>query len=76
MDWRFSMSSKPVLPIDLSGPDGNAFAVVGHASRALKQLGKSRAEIDAFKEKCLDGTYEDLLNTVREHFALPGDDEE
>ena len=43
--------SKPVFPhvrivVDLGGPDGNAFAVMGRVTAAMRDAGINQSEID------------------------------
>jgi hypothetical protein len=57
-------SAKPI--IDLTGPDGNAFALLGAATRYAKQLGiDDRPILDDMKS----GDYEHLLEVFDKHFG-------
>lgn len=49
---------------DLQGPDGNAFAIIGNVSRALRSAGVGREELKAYAEECRKGSYADLLNVT------------
>ena len=50
--------------IDLTGPDGNAFALIGYANRLTKQLGfKSPAD------EMMQGDYEHLLEVFDKNFG-------
>ena len=49
---------------DLSGPDGNAFAIIGKVSGALKRAGL-RAEAAEFQAEAMSGDYAHLLDTVK-----------
>lgn len=52
----------PNVHIQLSGRDGNAFAIVGRVNRALKAAGIGRDEINEFTEAAMNsGSYDDLL---------------
>tara|TARA_R110002020_G_scaffold91018_2_gene221297 strand:- start:176 stop:397 length:222 start_codon:yes stop_codon:yes gene_type:complete len=54
------------IEIDLTGPDGNAFALMGYASRLAKQLGlDSAAIINDMKSN----DYDHLLEVFEEHFG-------
>lgn len=55
---------RPTLHIDLSGPSGNAFAVVGLAERALKQAGRLDEAKKLVDVAYKSGSYEELLRTV------------
>ncbi len=54
------------LEIDLTGPDGNAFVLMGIAKNLAKQLGLDSEMIT--KEMML-GDYEDLLQTMEDYFG-------
>ncbi len=54
------------LEIDLTGPDGNAFVLMGIAKNLAKQLGLDGEMIA--KEMML-GDYEDLLQTMEDYFG-------
>ena len=54
----------PDITVQLTGTDGNAFAVLGKVLKALRQAGVSEVERDAFKQEATAGTYDELLQTV------------
>tara|TARA_B110000211_G_C13560672_1_gene327670 strand:- start:68 stop:289 length:222 start_codon:yes stop_codon:yes gene_type:complete len=58
--------SGPII-IDLTGPDGNAFALMGLANRLGKQL--DFKEIPRILEEMQAGDYEHLLQVFDEHFG-------
>jgi hypothetical protein len=48
--------------IDIDGPDGNAFALMGIGANYLKRyLGYTKDEIDDFRNEMMAGDYENLL---------------
>ena len=53
-----SEMQKRGLEIDLTGPDGNAFVLMGYASNLAKQLKKDEK---AIKEDMRSGDYEHLV---------------
>ena len=54
------------LVIDLTGPDGNAFALMSYAKRLAEQLGMNyHVIIDEMKQ----GDYEHLVKTFDFHFG-------
>ena len=53
----------PKIRVRLSGRDGNAFAIMGLVSRALRENKVPKAEIDAFITECTSGDYDHLLRT-------------
>lgn len=55
----------PII-IDITGPDGNAFALMGYAKRFAKQLGMDSKSII---EDMMSGDYENLLEVFDSHFG-------
>jgi len=54
------------LEIDLTGPQGNAFFLIGTASKLAKQLGKDSKEIT---NRMMSGDYENLIKIFDEEFG-------
>ena len=54
------------IEIDLTGPDGNAFALMAYAKRFAKQLGIDSKPII---EKMMSGDYENLLEVFDNTFG-------
>jgi hypothetical protein len=54
------------IEIDLTGPDGNAFVLMGMASKFAKQLGLNKDEIIS---DMMSGNYEHLLEVFEKHFG-------
>lgn len=52
--------------IDLTGPQGNAFFLIGQATTLAKQLGKDAA---AIKAEMMAGDYEHLLQVFDREFG-------
>jgi hypothetical protein len=61
-----SKQEKPGIEIDLTGPDGNAFFLIGTASNLAKQLGLDRNSI---KEEMMKGDYDNLVNVFDKYFG-------
>jgi len=63
-----NIKEKKRLPIeiDLTGPDGNAFVLLGKAKNLAKQL-----ELDGDKiiEEMTSGDYDNLLDVFDKHFG-------
>ena len=62
-----SKSEMPIeIVIDLTGPDGNAYALMGYAKKYARQL-----EIDSklIIEDMMSGDYEHLLEVFEKHFG-------
>ncbi len=54
------------IEIDLTGPDGNAFMLIGRAGNLAKQLGLDKAKIQA---EMMAGDYEHLVATFDKYFG-------
>jgi hypothetical protein len=54
------------ISIDLTGPDGNAFVLIGTASKLARQLGLDGKAIQA---EMMKGDYEHLVATFDKHFG-------
>ena len=57
------------LVIDLTGPDGNAFVLLGIASNLGKQMGLTKEEIEEIKGRMTSGDYENLIKEFDEAFG-------
>jgi len=54
------------IEIDLTGPDGNAFALIKLAVRWAKDLG---LDGEMIQQEMMMGDYENLLNVVEHYFG-------
>jgi hypothetical protein len=54
------------IVIDITGPDGNAFALMGYARRFASQLG---LDSDRIIGQMVSGNYENLLQVFDENFG-------
>ena len=54
--------------IDLQGPMGNAFALMGYADDFLRQMGR-RHEFNAMRTEMMSGDYENLVRIFEENFG-------
>ena len=61
-----SKKQKSSIEIDLTGPDGNAFVLIGKASNLAKQLGLDK---DAIQKEMMSGDYEHLVSVFDKHFG-------
>ena len=65
-----AIKSKDEMPsersIDLTGPDGNAFALLGQAKRYARQLDM---DFDLIRREMTSGDYENLINTFEKYFG-------
>ena len=57
------LTKYPDIMVELIGNDGNAFAVLGNVSKALRQGGVSNQEIDDFMVEATSSDYDNLLQT-------------
>ena len=59
------MKKKPV--VRLIGEDGNAFAILGKVTKAMKRAGYSQDEVKEYQAKAMSGDYDHLLATTMEY---------
>ena len=57
------------IEIDLTGPDGNAFVLMGFAKRFGKQVGMSDSYINEMLEKMMSSDYENLVKVFDDEFG-------
>ena len=57
------------IVVDLTGPDGNAFDLMGLATRLAKQLGINSHTIKVITTKMMAGDYENLLKVFDKYFG-------
>ena len=63
---RNKIENKGPIVIDLTGPDGNAFALMGYATRFAKQL---KFDDKKIIDEMTQGDYEHLLETFDKYFG-------
>lgn len=65
-----SKSEKPIGPIeiDLTGPDGNAFALMAIARQLHRQLDLDVSQ-QAMLDEMMSGDYENLLAVMEKYFG-------
>lgn len=54
----------PDISVQLTGEDGNAFAILGRVQRAMRDGGLDQSEIDEYLAEATEGHYDDLLMTT------------
>jgi hypothetical protein len=54
----------PDIQLQLTGEDGNAFAILGRTAAALRSAGVPQEEIDAYFAEATSGDYHHLLHTT------------
>ena len=47
--------------VQLTGQDGNAFAIMGTVKKALQKAGYTKEEVDKYLEESMSGDYNNLL---------------
>lgn len=63
------------VEIDLTGPDGNAFVLIGYAKRWAKQLGDENLMLlhgvtwSEIQKDMMSGDYEHLLGVIEKYFG-------
>lgn len=62
-------SLKRGIEIDLTGPDGNAYVIMGYAKRFGKQVGMSDSYIKEMLEKMMSSDYENLIKVFDDEFG-------
>ena len=55
----------PEVTVKLVGEDGNAFAIIGRMSAALRKARVSKEEIATFQKAAMAGDYDNLLQTCQ-----------
>ena len=56
------------IVIDLSGPNGNAFVLLGTARKIGRQLGMGREQVEKISNEMMSGTYAELVAVFEKHF--------
>jgi hypothetical protein len=64
-----------LVSLPLVGEDGNAFAIMGRASRAMQRAGFTRDERDEYQTEAMSGDYDHLLQTTMLYFDTSCDEE-
>lgn len=57
------MSKYPNIKVQLSGEDGNAYAILGRVNAALRKHDVPKDERDQFMKEATSGDYDNLLRT-------------
>jgi hypothetical protein len=60
----------PHVTVQLSGNDGNAFAIMGACRKAARRAKVSSEEIEQFTKECTSGDYDHLLQTCMAWFDV------
>lgn len=57
------------IELELSGHDGNAFMIIGRATKAMRRNHVSTDEIAKFTEEVMSGDYDNVLRTCMRWFT-------
>ena len=57
------------VTVEMSGPSGNAWAVMGNVVAALKRAGKASLK-DEYMKRAMSGDYENLLKVSGEYVNI------
>lgn len=68
------MAKYPDVSVQLLGQDGNAFAILGRAKKAIIKAGYGSDVVNQFRTEATSGDYDHLLRTVMEWFTVDDDD--
>lgn len=63
---RDKVASSSTLIVDLTGPDGNAFVLLGMAKRWARDL---QLDFNSIRADAMSGDYEHLLSVLDNHFG-------
>ena len=59
-----------MIHIDLTGPEGNAFVLLGYAAKFCRQLGYNKYNTECILEEMKLTDYEGLLHTFDREFGF------
>ena len=57
-------TAKYDVKVQLTGRDGNAYAIMSAVSKALRQAGVSEEEINQYQDESMSGDYNNLLRVA------------
>ena len=66
MSIKYKKMKTGPVEIDLTGPDGNAFVLIGIAGNLAKQLNLDKNKI---QKEMMSGDYENLIKVFDKHFG-------
>jgi hypothetical protein len=64
------MVKYPEIEVQLTGQDGNAFAIMGAVSNALRKGGVTKDKINEYTTQSMSGDYDNLLRTAMEWVSV------
>ena len=69
------MSEHKKVTLELVGLDGNALFLMGAFQKQARREGWTSEEIDVVLNKCVSGSYDELLCTLMEYCESPDEEE-
>lgn len=60
----------PDIEVQLSGENGNAFAIIGRVTKALRRAGLGKEVIDAFQDEATSGNYDNVIQTSMRYVTV------
>ena len=66
----FSQAHLQRAKCKLVGTDGNAFAIIGNARRALREFGAPHSVIQAMQQQAMKGEYFNVISTVMTYLEV------
>lgn len=58
------------IEVQLSGEDGNAFAIMARVQEALRKAGATKEDIDTYLSESMSGDYDNLLRTAMDYVEV------
>lgn len=62
-------TEKPNIVLDLTGPEGNAFYLIGVARKLATQFEYTKEKIESLTNDLMSGSYEDLIHRFDKEFG-------
>ena len=62
--------SKTGIEVELIGHDGNAFAIMGKVTKAMKRANIDKSVIEEYKKEATAGDYDSLLRVTMEYVEV------
>ena len=59
-----------VVVVELAGPSGNAYAIMGMARKAMKREGATNAQVDQYIKEATSNDYKNLLGVTNRWVTL------
>jgi hypothetical protein len=63
-------NGKPQPEIKIIGEDGNAFIIIAAATKAMRRAGWTQEEIQEYRDKAMNGDYDNLLQVTMEYCEI------